>query len=103
MWCPACGTEMLLPENICPACQRHIPLDGGEFLTEPAPKAAEAPCPQQQEEEPDVPPAPEAAPIDPILLLRRYQRRWIQRCKTETQAIVNRLYRKDDSNPWQSR
>jgi len=32
MWCPACGTEMVLPENICPACQRQVPLGGGEFL-----------------------------------------------------------------------
>ena len=32
MWCPDCGTEMRLPENICPSCCNQVPLGNGEFL-----------------------------------------------------------------------
>lgn len=101
MWCPACGTEMILPESICPACHKQVPLGDGDFLTGfsvPAEPPKESPRTADTSFCPDKPgsksePEPEPEPISPNPL------GFFKQCHAEFKGLMQRFSRKDDITP----
>ena len=97
MWCPDCGTEMRLPENICPACHKQVPLGSGEFLPQIPADVPDTSEPLENQETIETPCAAEDTPSAVNGSFLGF-RNFFGQCQAELTSIFHRLTRKDDSD-----